>query len=83
MKPLEIGEIGVLQNLSNPNAKYNGMLAEVIGFFYNKWFSEGRFSGYKIKDILGDEWHIETDKIRRITDPDQEQTTEHDEVVVV
>jgi len=94
-QPLAVGEIGILQNITlKPSS--NGTLAEVLGELKFRELVDGRGSShggirYLVKIFTvnppmgpnGVGWTLRRHEIRRITDPDQEQTTEHKEAMPV
>ena len=81
MKPLEVGEIGIMVYGEIGDV---GSFVEVTGiggtFIFNGAYYEGKIIGKRSSHFTG-EWSFFKDQLKRITDPDQEQTTEHDEVV--
>lgn len=77
MKPLEVGEIGVLvYTLTEHHLR--GLLVDVTGVDIpqNNVYYSGIICGHG-------KWVFAKDQLERITDPDQEQITEHQEVVTV
>ena len=85
MKPLEVGEIGILQNLNND--KFNGYLATVekIGGAYDSGADYSVYIyGFNIPPQYKDRRTVGIKKyqIRRISDPDAEQTTEREKEAV-
>ena len=88
-RPLEVGEMGILQNLSKElcDPTYlNETIAEILSISFGEiQLQNGKVlssqNRYQIRDCEGEEGAILFWQIRRITDPDATQTTEHDEVL--
>lgn len=93
-RPLEVGEIGGLQNFIR-DVWLNGSLAEGLSGlgpqkgsnYKGPWEGDGYLVKVFCKQFTippnGTGWIIEPHQIRRTTDPDQQKTTEHDEVISV
>ena len=90
-KPLEVGEIGVLQNMntfpSGEAASYmNGMIAEVTEPLGNYYVSGGEHYLYGViceARVHDTHFWVHPHEIRRISNPDAEQFVEQEKVVVV
>ena len=82
-RPLAAGEIGITVN--DPSGKRNGYMAEVMEA--NVKCSNPRIY-YTVKvfgvssSYVNGYWGLGVNDLRRITDPDAEQTTEQEKVVV-
>lgn len=92
MKPFEVGEVGIIQNVEDATF-LNGMIAEVIAKLdmypvRANGIKEGGEDkviykeGYYVKILIirvpypDHEWFAHPHNLRRITDPDAEQKTE-------
>lgn len=83
-KPLEVGEIGALQNIVGRWSYLNGMIAEIekpLGYYRTLCLDTGKKYhhdfGYRIKVAIDREVGFVIPKqIRKLTDPDVEQKTE-------
>ena len=89
-RPLAAGEIGVLcENTTNPCGMYKNDIVEVVGVKIYKGMQVRANDYYifihpliKSPDIDGS-WSANIHQIRRISNPDAEQSTEREKVVVV
>ena len=88
---MKVGDIGVLQNFFTCQQENNGQLAEIVaplGVYdwtdYN--LEHGRSLGYRVKMFhqkyplskIGVGWHIDTNQIRPLSDPDAEKIFEEE-----
>ena len=87
MKPLEVGETGMLQNFHDYSCCKNGSIALVQCIAPHILLAEGYY--YGIKEFGNPSlhrtgyWAIDKHQIRRISNPDASQSTEQEKVVVV
>ncbi len=91
-RPLQPGEIGVLVNLTPEAVVPNGTIVEVVRGLQSEivqgtnGMTKGPLPVYLVKTFgypcprfRGGLWGIEPHQIRRISDPDQAQSTSHQE----